>query len=172
MENLRTLKLALLIVLVVFFITPAVSSAYSLSPLTVQASSTLTVSDGVTIKLKNKELNVYGTLNIAGTDTNPVTLTSAYDDTDGNDALNDGVSEGRIEGIQGVYMKAGSTSNINNAIFKFMKTATHYTDSAVSLEDVTYDSNDLGVYASLSETITKAINITFNNNTATSSRAL
>lgn len=137
------------------------------------ASSTLAIDEGTTVKFEDKELQIYGRLVILGTQGSPVLFTSAYDDSDGNDALNDGVSEGRVSGNQGVYMKSDSSSDIDYAEFRYMKTATSYANpSPIDISDIIYSYNDLGVYAAQGETIIRAYNITFNDNTATSTISL
>jgi len=82
--------------------------------------------------------------------------------------LNDGASAGSVGGTQGVYMRSGATSDINNAEFRYMKIGTSYDNSPIDLENIIYDSNELGVSAASGETILKASNITFIGNVATS----
>ncbi|MCF7835499.1 MAG: lamin tail domain-containing protein [Candidatus Marinimicrobia bacterium] len=91
---------------------------------TVVASSTLTVESGVVVK-GDKVMNVNGRLVVSGQDYDDILFTSLYDDSDGNDATNDGVAgvpqAGQFKGIavsaggeleaRGFTMRyAGSTS--------------------------------------------------------------
>jgi len=134
---------------------------------TVTASSTLVIEPGVVLKMQNYPLFVRGHLKVAGEDGNIVLFTSMYDDSDGNDAGNDGASTG-IVGNQVVEFYNGATSDINYAEFRYMKIGTAYTNSPIDLENVTYSNNDLGVFAGAGETILKAENIIFIDNIATS----
>jgi hypothetical protein len=134
----------------------------------VNASSTLAIDPGVVIKFNNNGLDVYGRLDINGTVGEPVILTSSLDDSDGNDAMNDGATTGMIQSNNFVRLNSGSTSEIENAEFRYMNTALSYTSSPIYLDGVTFSNNKLGVFADTSETILKANNITWDNNTATS----
>lgn len=139
--------------------------------LNVNASSTFAIDPGVVLKFKGWRMNVLGYLDINGESGNPVVFTSLYDDSDGNDAGNDGPSDGRVSGEQGVYLKDGSTSDIEHAEFRFMKKALSYDNSPISLSNVSFEGNRYGVYATgASSTVIKADSITFvgDTNTATS----
>jgi len=139
------------------------------SDITVSASSTLVVGQGAIFKFKDKHLNVRGRLVVDGANGTPVIFTSAYDDSDGNDALNDGPSVGSANRYQGLYMKSGSSSDIDNAEFRYLYRGVSYENpSPIDLENVLFSNNDLGVSAVPGETILKADNITFVDNVATS----
>ncbi|MBI5004639.1 MAG: lamin tail domain-containing protein [Candidatus Lloydbacteria bacterium] len=144
------------------------------SSATVIASSTLAINPGVTVKFGDDRLFVNGDLSISGTGASPVTLTSIYDDSDGNDASNNGASIGVAGNVQGTILQSGSSSTISGAVFKFMKTALSYLNSPMVLSNTIFSDNTLAVSADAS-TISNypitALNITFNNNTATTSPA-
>jgi len=135
---------------------------------TAVSGSTLVIDPGVVLKFSGRELDIRGRLSVNGVSGNPVIFTSIGDDSDGNDASNDGASAGSVGGTQGVYMRSGATSDINNAEFRYMKIGTSYDNSPIDLENIIYDSNELGVSAASGETILKASNITFIGNVATS----
>jgi parallel beta-helix repeat protein len=138
----------------------------------VLASSTLVIEPNVTIKFKDEKLLVDGNLSIQGTAEQPVTFTSVYDDSDGNDMTNSGASIGATGNIQSTILQSGSTSNISGAVFKFMKTALSYLNSQITLSDVIFSNNTLAVSADTAAVNNYPIsvsNVTFTNNTATTS---
>lgn len=135
---------------------------------TVVASSTLAIASGVTIKFGDGQLFVNGHLSISATGANPVTFTSVYDDSDGNDASNNGASVGVAGNIQGTLLQPGSTSNISGAIFTFMKTALSYLNSPIVLSDSVFSNNTLAVSAdtaTINNYPVTVSNVAFNNNT-------
>jgi len=134
----------------------------------VHSNSTLAIDSGVVIKFNGKWMDVFGKLDVNGTIGEPVIFTSASDDSDGNDMLNDGAASGQVAVGNVVYLKSGSTSEIENTEFRFMETALSYNTSPIYLDGVIFTSNTLGVSADPSETIIKAENVTWTNNTATS----
>ncbi|MBI2046275.1 MAG: lamin tail domain-containing protein [Parcubacteria group bacterium] len=142
---------------------------------TILASSTLAIDPDVIVKFKDERLLVNGHLSIQSTAEHPVTFTSVYDDSNGNDASNDGASTGATGIIQSTVLQSGSTSNISGAVFKFMKTALSYLNSPIILSDVIFSDNTLAVSADTATTNNYSIsvsNITFgNNNVATTSPA-
>jgi len=143
------------------------------SDIEVSASSTLIISPGVVLKFKDRRMNIFGNLRVNGESGNKVLFTSIYDDSDGNDALNDGESLGRINGDQGVYMKDGSSSIISNAEFKFMKKALVYENSPINLSDVSFSGNDYSIYATgASTTVYRADDVVFVGDTNTSTSTI
>ena len=133
----------------------------------VSASSTLTAGANTTFKFKDRILQIFGSFIVNG----PALFTSVYDDSDGNDAYGDGASVGNA-GSQEIRLESGSSSDIKDAEFRYFKKALAYTNSPISLENVTFTNNTLGISAGSAETILKAINVVFSGNAATSTIAL
>ncbi|MBI5005353.1 MAG: lamin tail domain-containing protein, partial [Candidatus Lloydbacteria bacterium] len=140
----------------------------------VAASSSLVIAPGVTIKFSGRNMIVYGDLSTEGTAEDPVIFTSAYDNSDGNDALGRGANSGTVNRMPGVVFQAGSTSNISGAKFKFMNTALSYLNSPITLSDTVFSDNALAVSAdpaaAYNYPITTA-NVVFNNNVEMTSPA-
>ena len=141
---------------------------FNIGTVTAVASSTLTIEPGTTVKFEEQTLDVFGDLNIGGAG-GIVLFTSSSDDSDGNDVHGNGATVGNIGWRpQGTRLKPGSTSRIENTEFRFMRTALTYDNSPIYLDTITFSNNNLGVSAAAGETILRANNITFTNNTATS----
>ncbi len=134
--------------------------------------STLSIDPGVVVKFNGKWMNVFGNLYINGTVADPVIFTSASDDSDGNDMMNDGGIKAYVAVGNVVYLKNGATSEIKNTEFRFMKTALSYDNSPIYLDGVTFSNNELGVSAGPGETILKANNIIWTNNTNTATSTI
>ncbi len=150
-----------------YIITPG--NSFSLSDnATVSAGATLSIDAGVTFKLLARYLDVSGTLLVNGTADLPVSFTAESDDSDGNDAQNNGATVGLIN-FHGVKLEAGSSSTIQNAVFNYMDTAIKYFNpSPIDLQNVVFENSNLGINAASNETILRATNVTFSGNTATS----
>ena len=133
----------------------------------VSASSTLTAEPNTVFKFKDRILQIFGTFLVRG----PSLFTSVYDDSDGNDAYGDGASVGNVSS-QEIRLESGSSSDIADAEFRYFRKALAYTSSPISLENVVFTNNTLGISAGAAETILKAINVTFSGNTATSTITL
>ncbi|OGF92079.1 hypothetical protein A3H05_02715 [Candidatus Giovannonibacteria bacterium RIFCSPLOWO2_12_FULL_43_26] len=129
---------------------------------TVVASSTLAVNSGATIKGWNNSstsyLNVYGNLVIPGVNFSDIVFGSMYDSP----------AKGNWGGLR---FYSGSISTISGATFEYANTAITYTDSPINLSNVNFNENNLGLSAdSASRTYPiTASNVTFTNNTATTS---
>lgn len=134
----------------------------------VPAGATLTAGAGSVWKFDRYPLNIYGTLAVQGTASEQVLFTSLYDDADGNDVEGTGSTTPTILNGSGIYMQSGASSDFLNAIIRYMKIGASYNSSPISLENVSFERNETGVSANPGETITKAINVSFSNNTATS----
>ena len=132
----------------------------------VSASSTLPPKPNTVFKFKDRILQIFGTFLVRG----PSLFTSVYDDSDGNDAYGDGASVGRA-GLQEIRLESGSSSDITDAELRYFKRPA-YTSSPLSLENVVFKNNTLGISANPAETDRKAINVTFSGNTATSTITL
>lgn len=131
----------------------------------VSASSTLTMSPNTITKFGDRFLRILGSFIVPG----PALFTSVYDDSDGNDALNDGPIPAGIGGLQEIRLESGSSSDIKDAEFRYFKYALSYTNSPISLENVLFYKNAFGIIAGGGTSILKAINVSFVENTATSS---
>ena len=129
---------------------------------TVVASSTLAVNSGATIKGWNNSstsyLNVYGNLVIPGVNFSDIVFGSMYDSP----------AKGNWGGLR---FYSGSQSAISGATFEYANTAISYNDSPINLSNVKFNENNLGLSAdSASRTYPiTASNVTFTNNTATTS---
>lgn len=97
---------------------PYVVSGYTY----VAEGNTLTVEEGVYIKFldANASLTIQGTLDVNGTEADPVLFTAYADDSDGNDTNNDGPA-GFIPGgsWRQVTVKGTGTATLDHAIFKY-----------------------------------------------------
>ena len=129
---------------------------------TVAASSTLAVNPNIVIKGWNNSstsyLNVYGSLVVSGADFSDIVFGSMYNSS----------AKGNWGGIR---FYSGSNSTISGATFEYANTAIAYTNSPISLSNVKFNENNLGVSAdSASRTYPiTASDVTFTNNTATTS---
>ncbi|PIP73998.1 MAG: hypothetical protein COW88_00275 [Candidatus Lloydbacteria bacterium CG22_combo_CG10-13_8_21_14_all_47_15] len=137
----------------------------------VPAGSALVVESGATLKFQGRRLIVSGHMQVAGVASTPVVFTSAFDDSDGNDATGNGASVGTVSGMQGIVLEPGSSSSISDAEFRFMHTALSYLDSPITLADVRFVNNRLAVAANaktLAHTIIVS-GVTFEDNVSTTS---
>jgi hypothetical protein len=87
--------------------------------LTVLEKINLIIEPGVVVKFRSQTyLQIKGSINIKGEDSNPVVFTSIYDDLFG-DTLGDGPLESLEKGIWGgLSIESGKKSTINNLIIK------------------------------------------------------
>jgi hypothetical protein len=90
---------------------------------TIPAGKTLTTNQGVVVKSDSvtipAALTIDGKLIIAGTSTNPVYFTSIDDDSVDGDTDNSGSSTGTVGLWGSVVLDTGSTSTIQNAVFRY-----------------------------------------------------
>jgi hypothetical protein len=128
----------------------------------VVASSTLEIGEGVNIKSTNvgaaSRFIVNGELLVSGSEEEPVVFSSNL--------------ENRTKGSwQGIIMNPGSRSEIKNAVLKDAATAISYAKSPIWLERVIFDNNQLGLYVSqLPSPIEHIAEVSFgSDNTATTS---
>jgi len=138
------------------------------STISVPSSSSLIAQAGSVWKFGQFPFNISGTLTTQGASENPVIFTSLSDDSDGNDAQGNASTTPYIYQNSGIYMQSGAISDFLNTTIRYMKIGASYNSSPISLENVTFDHNETGVSANSGETITKAINVQFFSNTATS----
>lgn len=130
--------------------------------LSVAASSTLEVWEGVNIKSANvgaaSRLIVNGELLVFGSETDPVVFSSNLENS-------------QKGSWQGIVMNPGSRSEIKNTVFKDAAIAISYAKSPVWLDGVIFENNQLGVYINqLPSPVEHVANIIFGpENTATTS---
>lgn len=129
-----------------------------LNPSAVPAGATLTAEAGSVWKFDRWPLNVYGTLFAQGTAAENVLFSSIYDNESPVPVLNG----------TGIYLQNGSVSDFTHATIRYMNTALSYESAPLSLENVSLEGNALGIYGTASTTITKALNVSFVGNGATS----
>jgi len=103
-------------------------------------------------------LNIYGNLVVSGVNFSDIVFGSMYSSP----------VKGNWGGLR---FYSGSQSAISGATFEYANTAITYTDSPINLSNVKFNENNLGLSAdSASRTYPiTASNVTFTNNTATTS---
>jgi hypothetical protein len=139
------------------------------SAVSVPAGATLIVDAGSVWKFGNAALTISGSLDVNGTTGEQVLFTSLSDDADGNDAQGNASTTPAILTNSGVYMQAGAVSDFLNTTIRYMKIGASYAETApISLENVLFSHNETGVSAHASTTVSKALNVSFASNVATS----
>ena len=136
--------------------------------LSVPTTATLITEAGSVWKFGNFPLNISGTIDTNGTADNPVLFTSLWDDSDGNDVHSTGSTTPLLLQNSGIYMQPNSISDFLNSTIRYMHIGLSYDASPISLENILLEHNDTGLSAPSDTTITKAINVTFTSNNATS----
>src|SRR3989344_4387767 len=68
----------------------------------------------------------------------------------------------------GIYMQLNAISDFLNSTIRYMHIGLSYDASPISLENILLEHNDTGLSAPSGTTITKAVNVVFDGNNATS----
>ncbi len=120
---------------------------------TVDAGVTLTVGDGVTVKVEgsNTIFNVEGTLNTAGTSASPVVFTSLLDDTTSDgDLAGDGASVASA-GSWGKIQLTNSNSSLQYTNVSYAQYGLYMNEGVPTVANSTFSNNNVGIgaYATL-----------------------
>jgi hypothetical protein len=89
---------------------------------TVNSGVTLTVEEGAVVKFKTTTslINVYGTLQVSGTEDHPVYFTSYHDDTVGGDTNGNGTSTSPgLSNWRYIYANSGAVVNMSYAVVRY-----------------------------------------------------
>jgi hypothetical protein len=81
------------------------------SSVSVPLGETLTLGAGVVLKVTSGQMNVYGTLDVNGTEASPVVMTVLEDDSAAGDTNNDGPSSGVPGDWSGIRFRAASDAS-------------------------------------------------------------
>lgn len=112
-------------------------------------NSILSIEPGVALKFNNGGISASGTFNSIGDEINKILFTSIYDDSDGNDTINDkqvfAVATPTSYLWRGLIMETNSISQIKNAEIKYATAGISYIDSPLVLKKVKFEKNNLGM---------------------------